>query len=176
MTSDAQVSIDTVPSPSYSFEPEFTGQAPRPVPDRLSERPYARSRRTVSLALVAVAAACLLLSRAPGIDVLARYVLPLAYLTWISGGTLALAAASYLPLALRRGPFRYVIEGVPLAVRILDVVKTPTAGTAGVYRLGPTAHHVVPMFDERPRTGAAPRARRSARVAEVEGTEPLPNA
>jgi hypothetical protein len=68
---------------------------------------------------------CLLLARAPGIDVLALYVLPLGYLSWIGLVALAAAAAAYLPLALHRGPFRYVRDGLPLAVRVLGLVKAP---------------------------------------------------
>lgn len=127
MTTTTQAPIDVVPSARHAFEPEFTGHPPRPISDRLSEGPYAQGRRRAGIALAVAAAAGLVLSKAPGIDVLARYVLPLGYLTWVSLGALLLAAVSYLPLALRRGPFLYVRDGLPLAVRVLDVVKTPTA-------------------------------------------------
>ena len=116
---------DRVPSTRYSFEPEFTGQPPRPIPDRLDEGPYPREQRTRAFLLLAFGFLCLLLSRAPGIDVLALYVLPLGYLSWIGLLLLAGAALAYLPLALHRGPFRYVRDGLPLAVRVLDLVKGP---------------------------------------------------
>ena len=48
MATTAPAPIDAVPSASYSFEPEFTGQPPRPIPDRLDEGPYARGQRTAS--------------------------------------------------------------------------------------------------------------------------------
>ena len=116
---------DRVPSTRYSFEPELTGPPPRPIPDRLSEGPYPREQRTRALLLLAFGLLCLLLARAPGIDVLALYVLPLGYLSWIGLVLLAGAAAAYLPLALHRGPYRYVRDGLPLAVRVLDLVKGP---------------------------------------------------
>jgi hypothetical protein len=116
---------DRVPSTRYSFEPEFTGPPPRLIPDRLDEGPYPREQRTRALLLFAFGFLCLLLSRAPGVDVLALYVLPLGYLSWIGLLALAGGAAAYIPLALRRGPFRYVRDGLPLAVRVLDLVKGP---------------------------------------------------
>ncbi len=122
---------DTLPRDGYAFEAEFTGPPPRAIPDQLDDGPYARGRRRVAISLALTGVASLLLAGAPGIDVLARYVLPLGYLTWVGAGALLLAAAGYLPLALRRGPFRYVRDGVPLAVRILQMVKTPTAVTNG---------------------------------------------
>lgn len=114
------------PSRSYPFEPELTGPPPRPIPDRLEDGPYARRRRAGMIALAAAAAACLLLSRVPGLDVLARYVLPLAWLHWIGLAALLGAAGAYVAYARRRGPFRYVREGLPLAARVVELVKAPS--------------------------------------------------
>ncbi len=130
---------DLVPPASHAFEPEFTGIPPRSIPDRLEKGPYARNQRAIAVALAVAGAAFLLLARLPGLPVLARYVLPLAYLSWIGLGALVLAAAAYLPLATHAGPFRYVRDGLPLAVRVRDLVKTPTAIMNGT----PTAHAFV---------------------------------
>jgi hypothetical protein len=70
---------------------------------------------------------CLLLSRAPGVEVLARYVLPLGYLAWIGLFLVVAGAVAYVLLALHTGPFRYVRDGIPLAVRVVDVVKAPAS-------------------------------------------------
>ena len=113
---------DRVPATSYSFEPEFTGQPPRALADRLGQGPYARDQRTRAVLLIVAGALCLLLSRTPGVDVLALYVLPLGYLFWIGLVLLAAGTAAYVPVALHRGPFRYVRDGLPLAVRVLEVV------------------------------------------------------
>jgi hypothetical protein len=125
------VADDLLPSRSYAFEPEFTGHPPRPLPDRLAEGPYARRRKAGAIALAAAGTGCLLLSRAPGLDVLARYFLPLAYLQWIGLGLLVLAAWIYVSFALRMGPFRYVREGLPLAARVIELLKAPTAMVNG---------------------------------------------
>ena len=141
---------DRLPSTSYSFEPEFTGQPPRAFADRLGEGPYARDQRTRAVLLVVAGALCLLLSRTPGVDVLALYVLPLGYLFWIGLVLLAAGTAAYVPVALHRGPFRYVRDGLPLAVRVLEVVKAPTAIVNGQ----PTTHGFVAMVGYRhPETG-----------------------
>jgi hypothetical protein len=127
---------DFSPSTSHAFEPELTGPPPRPIPDALDRGPYMRRRRAAVIALALSGAVCLALSRAPGIDVLARYLLPLGYLHWIGMGALVLAAGLYVPLALHQGPFRYVRDGVPLPVRVTELVKAPTAVMNGV----PSAH------------------------------------
>jgi hypothetical protein len=114
------------PPASYTFEPELLGPAPRPIPELLRRGPYARRRRDGVRALLAFGAGALLLDAVPGVDVLALYVLPLAYLSWIGFGALLLAALSWLDLTLRPGPFRYVRDGVPLVVRVVDLVKGPS--------------------------------------------------
>jgi hypothetical protein len=141
---------DRVPSTSYSFEPEFTGHPPRSIPDRLGEGPYPREQRTRAVLLMVFGVLCLLLARAPGIDVLALYVLPLGYLSWIGLVALAAAAAAYLPLALHRGPYRYVRDGLPLAVRVLDLMKGPRVIVNGQ----PSTHGFVATVGFRdPQTG-----------------------
>jgi hypothetical protein len=142
---------DLLPKASYAFEPEFTGHPPRPIPDRLAEGPYARRQRATAVVLAIVGVACLLLSRAPGVDVLARYVLPFGYLDWIGLAALVISAVGYVHLAWRMGSFRYVRDGLPLAVRVVDVVKMPTAIVNGT----PTAHaFVAAVVFRHPETGA----------------------
>jgi hypothetical protein len=131
--------VDPGPSGSYAFEPEFTGRPPRAIPERLADGPYARRRRSAAIALAVSGAACILLARAPGVDVLARYLLPLGYLQWIGVGALLLAAGMSLALALRLGPFRYVRDGLPLAARVVEIVKAPTAIVNGT----PSTHGFV---------------------------------
>lgn len=142
--------FDLAPGASHAFEPEFTGPPPRPIPDRLDQGPYVRRRRAGAIALAAAAGTCLLLSRVSGVDVLARYVLPLRYLHWIGLGALLLSAVAYLALAMRIGPFRYVRDGIPLAARVLHLVKAPTAIVNGA----PSAHAFIAAVAFRhPETG-----------------------
>lgn len=82
--------------------------------------------------------ACLLLSRVPGVDTLALYVLPLGYLDWIGAALLLTAAGVYLSVALRLGPFRYVRDGLALPVRIVALTKRATTlhnGTPATHAL-----------------------------------------
>jgi hypothetical protein len=124
--------VDPAPSRSYAFEPEFLGHPPRQLPESLDRRPYATRQRAKAIAFGCSGAVCLLAWQAPGVDVLARYLVPLGYLEWIGLGAFVLAAASYAPLAARSGPFRYVRDGLPLAVRVLELLKAPTAVVNGV--------------------------------------------
>lgn len=119
------------PPASYAFEPELLGPAPRPIPELLRQGPYAQRRRDAVRALLASGAGALLLDAVPGVEVLGLYLLPLAYLSWIGFGALALAAFSWLDTRLRLGPFRYVREGAPLVVRVVDLVKGPSRSVNG---------------------------------------------
>lgn len=146
---------DLLPDPGYAFEPELTGPPPRPVPDRLDRGPYARDRRRVALLLAVLGAACVAVASAPGVERVALYVLPLAWLDWIGAGLLALAGAGYLPVALHSGPFRYVKHGLAIPARVLGVVKTPTVLHDGV----PAAHAFVALVAFRhPETGTPAQA------------------
>lgn len=116
---------------SRSFEPEFVGAPPRPVPDSLRRGPYAQRRRRTEIGLLAAGVGCLLASRIPGIDTLALYVLPLGYLWEIGWGLVVLAAVSAADRVLRLGPYRYVRDGMPLPARLVELAKAPSVITNG---------------------------------------------
>jgi hypothetical protein len=59
------------------------------------------------------------------------YLLPLAWLHWIGGGLLVIAAIVAIVHAVRRGPYRYVEEGLPLVVRVVALELRPTAHMNG---------------------------------------------
>jgi hypothetical protein len=144
------VEDDPAPSERYVFEPEFTARPPRPIPDRLDDGPYARRRRSAAITLALTGLVCLLLAGAPGVEVLARYVLPLGYLKWIGIALLVSAAGAYLALSLRIGPFRYVRDGLPLAARVVEIAKVPTAIVNGA----PSTHgFVATVIFRDPETG-----------------------
>lgn len=137
------------PPASYSFEPELTGPPPRPLPDSLNEGPYATQFRANMLRGFAFGSMCLLLNQIPGVETLAYYFLPLAYLNLIGLTSIGLAAISAIYHALRLGPFRYVQNGVPLVARIasLSIATAPmTRGTGSVHKAGVAYRH--------PHTGA----------------------
>src|SRR6185436_20437670 len=114
------------PPSGFAFEPEFTGEPPRALPESLSQGPYARGRHMAALGFLTFGLLCLAGSRLPGVPTLAYYVLPLGYLSWIGLGSLAVAALSHAEHALRRGPYRYVRDGRPLVARVVSLVKAPS--------------------------------------------------
>ena len=118
--------LEFAPPASYAFEPELQGPAPRAVAEVLRRGPYAAKRRDAPRKLFACAAVALLLDFVPGVDTLGLYFLPLAYLTWIGFGALALAPLVWLDSRLRPGRLRYASHGVPLVVRIVDLVMGPS--------------------------------------------------
>src|SRR5205823_3020006 len=119
--------IEAFSAPSnYRFEPELQGTPPRHVPEEFRNSPhYVRQRNTLVRVLVAgvfcVAFAQLRIFREWGL-----YVLPLAYLSWIGLGLLVIGAAGWISSKARRGPIRYVEEGIPVVARIREVVLRPT--------------------------------------------------
>jgi hypothetical protein len=132
MADRASAALDFDPPSGYAFEPEFLGQPPRAIPEELDQGPHARRQRATVVGLTAAGVLCLILARAPGIDVLAQYVLPLAYLDWIGVGFLAFAAIAVVERARRGGPFAYVRDGVPLVARVLQLHKSPSVIVNGV--------------------------------------------
>lgn len=130
--SEEGVAPDLEPSAGHAFEPEFLGQPPRAIPEELERGPWARRQRATAATLLAAGVLALVLSPFPGVDVLARYVLPLAYLRWIGAGLVALAGTTYARYALRTGPYRYVTHGMPVAARVLALQKVVTALVNGV--------------------------------------------
>jgi hypothetical protein len=127
------------PPSSYSPEPEFLPPPPRAVPESLGRGPHARGRRNAAIGFAVLGLACLLLYDAPGVDRVAQYFLPLAYLRWIGLASLGLGLWTWVALTRRTGPFRYVREGLPLAVRVLGLQKAPSVVVNGA----PTHHAFV---------------------------------
>jgi hypothetical protein len=120
------------PPSGRSFEPEFTGPPPREIPDELGDGPHARRERAKAVGLATAGVLCLALTRAPGVDVVARHLLPAAYLGWIGAGLLLLACVPLLERARRSGPYRYVREGVPVVAKILGLEKAVSRIVNGV--------------------------------------------
>ncbi len=122
---ETRVAEPVIPE-TRSFEPELVGPSPRPIPDDLRRGPYEQRRRKTEIALVAAGLGCLAASRAPGLETLALYVLPLGYLGWIGLGLIALAAVGAADRSLRPGPYRYVKDGVPLPAVVRGLLKAPS--------------------------------------------------
>ncbi len=114
--------------PEYQLEPELLLPMPRPIPEWSKQGRLAKSRRLTVTVLFVIGVVCLPLSWLPLTDRLALYFLPLGYLSWIATGALALSLGLRLFHAVIPGPFRYIRDGIPLTVRILDLVKAPPPG------------------------------------------------
>lgn len=111
----------------YRVEDELHGEAPRGLAVELKQGRHAvRQRRTVSLLLIA-ATICTSLGVLPIVREWGLFVLPLQYITWIGVGLGFLGIAAYLSNLVRLGPYRYVVEGIPLPVRIRTLELRPTS-------------------------------------------------
>lgn len=133
----------------YRFEPEFDGDPPRPIPPELLDSPFSRRRRNAVLGVASAGAFCLLVSFMPVMQRWGLFCLPLAYLEWIGYGLLALAAGLGLRDRLALGPYRYVVEGTPLAGRVVEVANVPAGGPNQ-----PGAHRPVAVVEfTHPETG-----------------------
>src|SRR5262245_19854137 len=140
--------LPTFDPPSYTFEPEFTGPAPRPLADSVLDGPYARDRRKTLVRLTVFGLLCFVLPYVPGIATLAYYLLFLRYLNWIGLACLVIAAGAAVHYSLRLGAFRYVRLGEPLVARIEQLSVQPS-------RLGHgNVNHVARLVYRHPQTGA----------------------
>lgn len=142
------------PPADYEFEPELQGPPPREVPEDVWHGLYARRRRRLFTGLLVSGAISLALSGVPFINVLAVYIVPLEYLSWIGAALLAMAVFAKLKDRFTQGPYRYIREGQPLVARVVELVKAPTIVVNGqASRHGFTA--VIEFVD--PVTGATAR-------------------
>jgi hypothetical protein len=114
------------PPSDYQFEPELQGSPPRSIPPKLRQGRYAAGQRRLVWGLVMAGVLCLLGAFVPLIQKWGLYLLPLAWLHWIGAGLLVIAIIAAIVHAVRRGPFRYVEEGMPLVVRIAALELRPT--------------------------------------------------
>jgi hypothetical protein len=109
------------PPAMYAIEPEFQPDKPRPIPPELHEGRYARGRRRFFWGFLTAGVLCILSERLPFVATWGLYVLPLQYLDWIGVACIVIAFAGRSMDRLRKGPYRYVIEGTPLVVRVRQV-------------------------------------------------------
>ncbi len=119
------------PSQGYRFEPELQETPPRHVPAEFRSAPYFARQRNTSMGLSVAGLLCVAFGQLPILREWGLYVLPLAYLSWIGCGLLALGAGAWLSSKTRRGPLQYVEEGIPVVARIRELVLRPTAVVNG---------------------------------------------
>jgi hypothetical protein len=103
----------------HRLEPELAPAPPRPVPAVLLAGSYERRWRQRAFSGLVLAASMIALARLEVLAELSYYILALQYLDWIGLGILAIVAGSAIPHLFRRGRYRYVREGIPVAARVL---------------------------------------------------------
>jgi hypothetical protein len=147
------------PPTSYQFEEELLGQPPRPIPYLLREGRYARQQRRLSWSFF--------LSRRPLSSLLAvahranlgSVPLPLQYLHWIGLGCVVVAAVAVVRNWRQSGPYRYVVEGVPLVARLRELVLEP----GRIVNSQPVGHRFNAIIEYKdPPTGVSIRAPQSS--------------
>lgn len=114
------------PPPDYRFELELADQPPRTIPAELHQGRYVRGRRKSAWGLLLAGSLCFACSLLPVVHFWALFVLPLKYLSWIGLAGAVMGVGGLVSARVRRGPFRYVTEGVPLVVRIRELSVAPT--------------------------------------------------
>jgi hypothetical protein len=146
------------PPSDYRFEDELQGQPPRPRAEILRQGRYAAKQRRTTWALLVVGAILAVLGPLPIVQTMGLYFLPLAYLTWIGLVILGFGGFGLITGALRRGPYRYVEEGVPIVARILALRLVPAVvheGNVTRYRFEASFEYLDPETGE-PRTAVGP--------------------
>jgi hypothetical protein len=119
------------PPADYAFERELLGPTPRAVPDELKQGGFARRRRAMTWGLVAAGLISIAAGQLPIVDEWGWYVLPLAYISWIGLGLVAIGMLTPVWGMISKGPYRYVEEGVPIVARIQALVKRAGAVVNG---------------------------------------------
>lgn len=119
------------PPVGYEFEPELQGPSPRELPDDVGQGLHAQRRRRLTAGLAVGGVLSLGLSGMPFVNALAVYIVPLAYLSWIGAGLLAMSCFAMLKDRFTEGPYRYIREGQPLVARVVDLFKAPSITVNG---------------------------------------------
>jgi len=115
----------------HLFEDELQGPTPRSVPPFLKEGSFSR-RRSLALGLFLLTGTALVfLSLVPWVRQLGLYIIPLGYIRWGGLACILLSGAAFSLRGILPGPFEYVIRGLPVSVRVLNVTKSPTAMVNG---------------------------------------------
>ncbi len=141
------------PPADYQFEDELRGPAPRPRTPGLALGRYATGRRRAVSGLLIAAALCTTLGLLPFVQLCGLYILPLAYISWIGIALGALGIWSFVAHRVRKGPYRYVEEGIPIVARIRGLVLRPTAIVNGQ----PTTHRFFALIEFRDPESGEPR-------------------
>lgn len=138
------------PPEGYEFESEFQEDPPRPVPGVVRFGRYVAGQRAAFRGWVTFGLVCLTLAPLPFVQRLGWTILPLGYLTWIGLAGLAIAVIVGLRAKLAPGPRRYIVEGIPIVVRIRALAQVVT----DTYNEQPTLFAYVAVVDVRdPETG-----------------------
>ena len=115
------------PPAEYAFEPEFDEERPRPIPEHVRRGRFYRGRRAAVSGWVGFGLVCLTLAPIPFIRTLSWTILPLAYLSWIGFGALAIAGFLAIRNRTTLGVGRYIERGIPVVVRVRGLLLAPTA-------------------------------------------------
>ena len=113
------------------LEPEWADAAPRPIPPEFRKGRHAKRHQRAVWGFLAAGLLCVLCGLLPIMRLWGLFFLPLAYLTWIGIGCAVLAAGASLSSLVRRGPYRYFTQGVPLPARIVRLELRTTVVVNG---------------------------------------------
>ncbi len=120
------------PPDDYEFEPELQGESPRPIPDELLYSPFVQKKRNAAWGCLFAGALCFVGSYLPIVDYAALFLLPLAYIGWIGLGLVVIGIGLWIRRHAVTGPLRFVRDGVPEIVRVVDIAYGPSVIINGI--------------------------------------------
>jgi hypothetical protein len=113
------------PPADYTFETELLAPVPRAT-SGLARRSRTGLRHQWGWrAVVVFGVACVVVGLLPAVNEWSQFVLPLAFLSWLGVGVIVIGLLGSLDRTYASVPDRYLPEGVPLVVRVLELVKVP---------------------------------------------------
>lgn len=113
------------PPADYAFEPEFSEEPPRTISERARQGRFEQNRKWALREMLAFGVFCLAVGELPLLKHWGKFVLPLAYLSWLGLAAIFFWAIGCLQRALAPGPYRYLTHGAALVARVVELVKAP---------------------------------------------------
>ncbi len=125
------------PPDSFCIESELESPIPRPIPEIVKSGKYYQSQKKMFIWIFSIGIVIICSAYFPSMSGWGNTIQVSSLLAWIGSVFCLISLLPLTNIVFFLGPFRYIKEGVPIAVRVFSVVKAPSSTVNGE-----TSHYV----------------------------------